>query len=280
MTTPDRLVHDLRSLGVGSGDHLMVHASLRRIGPVEGGADGVLDALDRAVGPEGTLLMIVGARDVPEWLAEPTPAEAAAPPPGTSPFDPERTPAHAEVGRLAEVFRTRPGTIVTDHPLGRFGARGRLAARLLANAPWHDYYGPGSPLERLVAVSGRVLRLGADPDTVTLIHHAEYLVPLPAKRRLRRWTAVRWAAGAVVRHVDALDDESGIVDWEGEDYFGLILKDYLAAGAAVEGRVGNAASELIDAPDLLRFAVQWMAERFATRVRGGPNPSPVDEDES
>ena len=47
--TVEHLVADLRRLGVVEGDLLMVHASLRAIGPVLGGADGVIDALEVAV---------------------------------------------------------------------------------------------------------------------------------------------------------------------------------------------------------------------------------------
>ena len=54
------LVDDLRRLGVQAGDVVMVHASLRAIGPVTGGADAVLDALEAAVGEDGTLLMVLG----------------------------------------------------------------------------------------------------------------------------------------------------------------------------------------------------------------------------
>src|SRR5690606_27402989 len=63
--SPARLVQDLRALGVRAGDSLMVHASLRKIGPVQEGANGVIEALDAAVSPGGTLLMVLGARD--DW---------------------------------------------------------------------------------------------------------------------------------------------------------------------------------------------------------------------
>jgi aminoglycoside N3'-acetyltransferase len=36
----------------------------------------------------------------------------------------------------------------------------------------------------------------------------------------------------------------------------------LATGSGSHGRVGQAASELIDADDLVRFGVRWMTERF------------------
>ena len=256
------LVADLRRLGVRPGDHLMVHASLRAIGPVEGGPDGVLDALDRAVGPEGTLMMVLSAGDVPEWTEPPARPDLADADGRAIPFDAATSRAEPEVGWLAEVFRCRPGTQVTAHPLGRFGARGARAARLLEHPPWDHYYGPGSPLDRLCQLGGRVLRLGADPNTVTLLHYSEYLAPIDHKRTVRRYVAVREGEGVAVRRVDSLDDAEGIVVWRGEDYFGLILHAYLDAGRGARGTVGAATSELLDARDLLDFGVRWMAENL------------------
>ena len=112
----------------------MVHASLRAIGPVVGGAAGVVEALEQAVGSTGTLLMNLGARDAFDWVnARPEPERVAlladAPP-----FDKDTTPADPDVGVLAEVFRELTGTVVNDHPDARFGARGR-GARLLMGQP-------------------------------------------------------------------------------------------------------------------------------------------------
>ena len=131
--------------------------------------------------------------------------------------------------------------------------------------PWDDYYGPGSPLERFVQAGGRVLRLGADLDTVTLLHYAEYLAPLPSKRRVRRHRLVLGRDGPEVRVVQCLDDSDGIVDLPGEDYFAVILREYLATGRASTGIVGRATSELIEAADIVEFAVSWMADHLVTR---------------
>ena len=248
----------------------MIHASLRAIGPVVGGPAALLTAVEEAAAPGGTLLMILGASDVPEWLWEPAPEEVRAPELAARAFHHTRTPALPEVGWLAEVFRTTPGTLVTDHPLGRFGARGARAAQLLRDAPWHDYYGPGSPLQRFVEAGGRVLRLGADLDTVTLLHYAEYLAPLADKRRLDRWVAVAESDGVTIRLVSALDDADGIVDWIGEDYFAVLTREYLATGRAAQGRVGNATSELLDGRDLLAFAVPWLARHLGRDSRHEP----------
>ena len=261
--TEQRLLGDLRALGVRPGDLLMIHASLRKIGLAfteqgESGAELLLDALDAAVGADGTLLMLLGTDYPLDWVNQRPAGERAALLAGTEPFDPREAAAMPQVGWLAEAFRRRAGTIVTSNPSGRFGARGRLAEALLADAPWHDYYGPGSPLQRLCDKGGRILRLGPDPDTVTALHYAEYLADLPDKRRTQWDFLIRTGDGPQHVATHCLDDSAGIVEWEGEDYFALILKAYLALGRHREGRVGNAASELIDAADIVRFGSEWM----------------------
>lgn len=262
MFSSARLATDIRTLGIVPGDMVMVHASLRAIGPVDGGPEGVLEALDRAVGPDGTLLMVLGAEIAADWVNQRPEPERAALLTGAPPFDPETTPAFHEVGYLAEVFRRAPGTRVTDNPSGRFGARGHRVGALLADAPWDDYYGPGSPLERLCENSGKILRLGASPDTTTVLHYAEYLAAIPNKRRVRRHHVCRGETGPVLRTVACLNDSDGIVAWEGEDYFAIILREYLAEGRARRGQVGNAPSDLIDAGDIVAFGAAWMTKHL------------------
>jgi len=246
------------------GDVVMVHASLRAIAPVEEGAAGVVQALEHTVGSTGTLLMNLGARDDFDWVNTRPEQQRAGLLADAPPFDSDATPADPDVGGLAEVFRQLPGTVVNDHPDVRFGARGWLARALLAEPlPWDDYYGPGSILERFVRARGKVLRVGADPDTVTLLHLAEYRVELPNKRRVVRHHKVVMPERMVLtRTVSCLDDTDGIVDWPGEDYFAAILNDYLTHHGANIGRVGNARSELIDSADLLDHAATWMGANF------------------
>lgn len=266
--TKERLQRDLRALGVEPGDLLMVHASLRKIGLAstlhgEGGADLILAALEAAVGPSGTLMMTLGTDYEMDWANRRPVAERASLFAGAPPFDHANAPAAPDVGWLAEAFRRRPGTIVSDNPSGRFGARGAAAAALMADQPWHDYYGPGSPLEKLCARGGRILRLGAGPDTVTALHHAEYLAELPAKKRVRWDYVLAGANGPEHVWIDCLDDSQGVADWTGEDYFALIVKAYLALGRHREGSVGNAQSELIDAADIVAFGARWMEANLA-----------------
>jgi aminoglycoside N3'-acetyltransferase len=265
MRSPADLATDMQALGVRPGDRMMVHASLRRIGPVVGGAAGVVAAIDGALGPTGTWLMVYGARDDHAWVNTRPEAQRAALLADATPFDRLRTPVLPEVGVLAEVMRTTPGTVVNDHPEGRFGARGQLAVRWLTDTPWDDYYGPGSVLERFVAAGGQVLRMGADPDTVTVLHHAEYLADVPDTLRVRRHRLVATPEGPRIVVVECLDDEDGIVPVDrqpAEDYFAIILRQFLAAHPHRSGRVGDAEAQLLDAGALVRFGADWMTRNL------------------
>lgn len=256
--TISELTADLKKLSVTWGGVVMVHASMRALGPVERGAEGVVEALDRSVGPEGTLLMVLGAHDDSAWVNERPESERRSLLDDAVPFDCRVTPAERDVGVLAEVFRTTPGTTVSNHPEGRFGARGGQARTFVEGVPWDDYYGPGSPLERLVQADGQVVRLGADPNTVTLTHYAEYLAVLPDKRRVRRTRRVATGGGSEIRTIDCLDDTNGIVEYVGGDYFGVILDVYAQRGGVRRGPVANAVGEIIQARPFVEFAARWM----------------------
>ena len=48
-----------------------------------------------------------------------------------------------------------------------------------------------------------------------------------------------------------------------DDYsFEGIAQDYLAAGNGRQGKVGDADTYLFDAADLVRYAINWLEERF------------------
>lgn len=235
------LAAGLRSLGLSAGDTVMVHASMRAVGC---DADALLDALEEVVGPRGALLFLL--------CADPS-----------VPFDAGTSAAWDDLGVLPEVFRTRPGVCVNDHPIARFGAWGAGARDLVEHPPVDDYYGPGSPLERLVQRGGRVLRLGADTNTITLLHHAEYRLTRPDLRRIRHRVDVAGPDGTEVRFVTCLDDEHGVRPWTaGEDYFAAIHGSALARGLARQGYVGRAWCELFDAEPLIVHGVAWMTEHL------------------
>ncbi len=259
----------LRGLGVVEGDILMVHGSLRALGlarsqGVAGGATQLLSALTSVVGPSGTLLMVLGTEYAMDSVNVHPVEERRALLEGTAPLDLSDAPVLPEVGYLAEAFRRLPGTLMSSNPSGRFAAWGARAEELLKDQPWHDYYGPGSPLDKLCAWGGRILRLGASPDTTTALHYAEYLARIPNKRTTRWDYLLATPEGPKHVWIECLDDSDGIVDWPGDDYFALILNAYLAQGRHRAGTIGNAASVLIDANDIVQFGARWMEQHFTT----------------
>lgn len=237
--TQEGLARDLAALGVRAGDVLMVHASMRMVG---GRAEDVLGALEEVIGPEGTLLVLVCAEE--------------------GPFS-EESPAWHDLGVFAEVARTRAGWWANAHPFCRMVGWGPDARALLEDPPLDAYYGPGSPLARLVERGGRVLRLGTDTNTTTLFHHAEYVADLPHARRVTQTVEVMTDAGPVTVRSEGLDDSHGIADWAGEDYFHDVLEHVRMRPACRRGRVGHASADLLDAREAVELAAAWMRANLA-----------------
>ncbi len=237
------LAQQLRALGVRDDVPVMVHSSMRKLGPIEGGADAALHALIDVVSPNGTLLMVLSA-DM------------------SAPFDVVTTPVDVEeMGILVEVFRRHPRTQCSDHAACRWGAIGPHSASLLEPMPLHDYHGEGSVLERFTDAGGMVLRLGANVDTVTLTHWAEYQAQVPNKRRVKL-RYVRKDIGE--QWIESLDDTDGIAAWPHGDYFPQIFIDFAASGHVVSGPVGNTVGELFDGKVFVDFAIAWMEKNLAS----------------
>ena len=55
--TTSSLVQDLQGMGIRAGDRLLVHCAFSNLGPVYGGAQALIDALQRCLTPNGTLVM-------------------------------------------------------------------------------------------------------------------------------------------------------------------------------------------------------------------------------
>lgn len=265
--TRDDLAAQLRALGLGPGDAVLVHTALRRIGPTVGGPDTVIDALLDAVAPGGTVLaytdwhtpwadLLDGDGRVPDaWR------------PHVPPFDAAASRATRDHGAFPEFLRTRPGALRSGSPGASVAALGARASWFVADHPLDYGYGPGSPLARLVEAGGAVAMLGAPWDTMTLLHHAEHLADLDGKRVVRYEVPFATPAGTRWRTVEEFDTSRPVVDAFDDDVFGAIVRAFVATGAGRTGRVGLAGSLLVDAGAVCAFAVRWM-ERHAPRGAG------------
>lgn len=264
--SPAQVTAALRALGVRSGDLVTVHASLRALGPVAGGAASVVGALLDAVAPGGTLLAFVS------WDRSPyeetlngrrlDPAVRDAWPA----FDPRTAGSYPGFGALNAAIVAHPAARRSTHPDASMAAIGPLAAYLVAPHRLGEAYGPGSPLARFVAARGRVLLLAAPLDAVTVLHHAEVLARIPGKRRVSYEMPVLDDAGRKVWRRAEDFDSNGILDVFAQpgdpDAVETIARAYLRLGRHRAGRVGGADCLLFDAPDLVAFGVAWLEEHF------------------
>jgi len=156
MLTKAQVKETLFSKGMRSGDHLLVHSSLRSVGPVEGGPEALIDALLEVVGAEGTLAM--PAFNYRRYLPFPH-------------FDARTTPGRT--GALTEIFRQRPETLRSLHPTHSITAQGKRAVEFLADHYKFPAFGVGSPVDRLAQAGGYVLLLGVTHLANSCIHVGE-----------------------------------------------------------------------------------------------------------
>nr|WP_206313370.1 aminoglycoside 3-N-acetyltransferase [Streptomyces coryli] len=266
--TRSRLTQDLTALGITPGDIVMFHTRLSALGYVAGGPPTLIGALQDAVGPHGTLMVTCGWNDAPPydfvtWPQEWQDAIRAEHPA----YDPAVSESDHNNGRLPEALRRWPGAVRSRHPDVSFAALGAAAVDLMADHPWDDPHGPGSPLARLVAHGGRVLILGAPLDTMTLLHHAEALADAPGKRYVDYEQPILIDGERVWRRFHDIDSEEEAFDYsvavpEGLEPFEAIASEMLAAGLGRQGRVGAAESYLFEAAETVDFAVSWMENRL------------------
>ncbi|MEU7134895.1 aminoglycoside 3-N-acetyltransferase [Streptomyces sp. NPDC046261] len=266
--TRSRLVRDLTTLGLADGDVVMFHTRMSAIGYVAGGPATLIGALGDVVGERGTLMVTCGWNDAPpyELVTWPQPWQEALRREHPA-YDPRLSEADHSYGRLPEALRRWPGAVRSRHPDASFAALGAAAEALMADHPWDDPHGPGSPLARLVAMGGRVLLLGAPLDSITLLHHAEALAEAPGKRFVDFEQPIMADGERVWRRFHDIDSSDGAFDYssvvpEGEWPFAVIAQDMLSAGIGTAGTVGAATSHLFEAADVVDFGVAWIEEKL------------------
>jgi len=268
VATRTQLVEDVRRLGLAAGDLVMVHASLRAVGPVVGGPDVVHQAVVDAVSPGGAMMMYVGSPPGYDDVGRGhlTAEEEALLLDELPTFSADHTRANREHGALAEFFRSFPGTRCSANVGARMAAHGDRAAWLVAEHPMNYGYGESSPMAKLVADGGRVLLLGSSHDEVTLLHYAEDVARFEGKRVVRYRTPVSIDGRREIREFEEFDTSGGLHPAWPDDLFAQIVDGFIREQHGTTrcrtGKVGKADSVLMDAASLVATAVAHM-ERLA-----------------
>ena len=225
-------------MGITTGDVILVHSSLRKLGPVKGGADTVSDALLEAIGPRGTLATPTHTFEIVN---------------GNQPvFHQRLTPSC--VGVLTNVFRLRPEAIRGLHPTHSVAAIGPRAAELVAINPEDDIpCPPASPYGRLRAWGGKVLIIGETLNRCTFFHGCE------------QWAGMPWAVSEGTVQFTSITADGAEIEislhthctntW---DQYPKLEPFLLAAGAMRLGHIGDCTLRLLDA----KLASEWLITRL------------------
>ncbi len=162
--TAEQISEGLRHMGVGEGDVLFVHSSLKSLGFVRGGPSTVIQGIRDAVGPSGTVILptyympagtVLGACQMEGYR-----------------FDPR---VHGTtMGALPSAFLAMDGVQRSIHPTHSVSAVGKHA-RFITEAHHlaPSIFGTGSPWQRFHELDGKVLGLGVSMGPITFYHLLE-----------------------------------------------------------------------------------------------------------
>jgi aminoglycoside 3-N-acetyltransferase len=179
--TTENLRSDLRLLGVKTGYDLIVHASLKSLGKVEGGYRNFLDALFLAIGDDGTIIapaFYYGAICPSEYRIPPPPDEIARIQAKCRPFDEHLSPS--QEGSFGEMVRLDTRGFRSLHPVISWAAIGTRAKEYTEDVPLDDADGLDSPLGQVYKRGkAQILLVGVDHIKNTSLHLAESLAGSP-----------------------------------------------------------------------------------------------------
>lgn len=165
MHTKETLLEQLKALNIDSTGTLLVHASLKSIGDVEGKADTVLDALSDYM-KDGLLVLPthtwadINAKN-PKYYVEDSPSC---------------------IGILPELWRKRKGVVRSLHPTHSVGALGKDKEDFIKDDQLYDTpCSRKSPYGKLLDRKGTIMLIGVDLRRNTFIHGVEEWADIPGR---------------------------------------------------------------------------------------------------
>jgi len=247
------IFRDLTQLGFQKGDSVIVHTSLKAMGWVIGAEVALIQALLQVVGPKGNIVMPAQTGHLGDpalWENPPVPSTWVSKIKATMPaFDKDRTPTY-HMGRVAELFRTWPGVIRSNHPHASFCAWGKDAKALMADHALNSAFGMKSPLDTMLKKPFKVLLIGVDYDVCTALHYAEARQPQPPLEK-KMMTIIENNERKIIEVMD--------VNYSTQ-YFKKIGQAFEKVHPVRIGLVGHASSRLMNLSSLIEFATEFLTE--------------------
>ncbi len=156
----------LERLGIIPGETVLVHSSMKALGPVEGGPKEVVRQFLGFLGSEGTLVVPTFLEDF-FWGDE------------TQTWDRGRSPS--AMGVFSELVRIWPGasrTAHAPHPLSAIGSNARKLAACTNNRDFEE----NSPFQMLIDLDSWIVLLGVDFNVCTMLHLIEERLQVPYRK--------------------------------------------------------------------------------------------------
>lgn len=219
MHTTESLKADLQKMGLTPADTVLIHSSMRSLGKVENGAEGVFDALAEYFA-DGlvafpTLSWDLVDKHQPVYSVRDTPATT---------------------GVLPELFRKYKGVRRSLHPTHSIAALGKDAEKFLEghekfDSPCHR----NSPWGRLYERDAKILFIGTSIICNTFLHGVEEWLPVPGM-------LTEDAENLVVYDYDGnrIEVPSRRHDGDHSQFYRCLEKEFIEAGALTEGKLGDA----------------------------------------
>ncbi len=237
MFSKQDLVADFKKIGLRAGDLVCVHSSYKSIGPVDGGANTVIDALIETVGPKGTLMF-------PAFTFYLLEQDAPV-------FDFEKSPSC--VGFLSELFRTEYAEQRSVHVSHSYSVRGPLTKELCAHSEDITPCDAATPLGKLLAMGGKILMIGCSYNCLTAVHVIEETNHVPYVR-------FKAMPGATIMQNGKSRPLASKAVYPFSYEFTRLEQPLKQAGGVKEDKIGNAASLLINGTILVQTGTNLIKE--------------------
>jgi aminoglycoside N3'-acetyltransferase len=266
--TKERITSDLKKLGLESGDTVLVHSSLKRIGYVIGGAKTVIEALIDAVSPDGTLV-------IPTYHMNPGGMYATC---KQYKYIFDVRTSDTFLGFIPAEFLKYPGIERSIHPTHSVSAIGKHAKYITeAHHKASSTFGTDSPWDRIVKLNGKGLGIGVSLAPIPLYHMLEDMrpdeFPLPVKIKETYQLDCIDRDGKPIKvpinpH-DPVVAKTRIDKEENEFIRAYFWEEFKNAGVIKTGKIGEATSWLTSTPEFYKHLEELM--RKGITIYSTPN---------
>jgi aminoglycoside 3-N-acetyltransferase len=160
------------------------------------------------------------------------------------------------MGCIAELFRTLPESIRSNHPQVSFSASGKYAKAVIDNHQLTPQFGMNTPLGKLYELNAKVLLLGVNYDSCTSFHLAEALNEKMPRKKM---------GTAIIENNKRAWKWFEDFAYDSDQYFEQIGKAFDETSNVILSKVVNAKCIIFNIKAGIDFAGKWLEKnRFNT----------------